>query len=223
LPTSEHGRFFEDPLKLGRSRFHYGKTEIPSCDKTTLGNRRQPPHDFRSVPFSFSTLSTYVQSKFSAPSLHDNDNGAKTAMAPTSAEKNEKNGRKKVEPNQGGRRGDSGEKERYSYRVWQKRGTQESRKSLIRCSRQRNSSLAESRGKGEERVKEKGGRRVAPRLDLEGELKIVSDTNVVESILSIAVAGKRTEGERSERTAPFESGMESSNSRSRYVPFRPIS
>ncbi|KYQ51142.1 hypothetical protein ALC60_09790 [Trachymyrmex zeteki] len=96
-------------------------------------------------------------------------------------------------------------------------GTQESRKSLIRCSRQRNSTLAENRGKGEER-------RVAPRLDLEGELKIVSDyTNVVKSILSIAVASKRAEEERSERTAPFESGMESSNSRSRYVPFRPIS
>lgn len=30
-------------------------------------------------------------------------------------------------------------------------GTQESRKSLIRCSRQRNSTLAENRGKGEER------------------------------------------------------------------------
>ncbi|KYM97677.1 hypothetical protein ALC62_11622, partial [Cyphomyrmex costatus] len=79
--------------------------------------------------------------------------------------------------------------------------TQESRKSLIRCSRQRNSLPAENRGRREERVKEKGGRRVAPAaLDLEGELKIVS-----------------------ERTAPFESGMESSNSRSRYVPFRPIS
>ncbi|EGI60990.1 hypothetical protein G5I_10752 [Acromyrmex echinatior] len=206
LPTSEHGRFFEDPLKLGLSRFRHDETEIPSCDKTTLGNWRQPPHDFRRVPFSFSTLSTYVQSKFSAPSLHDNDNGAKTATAPTSAEKNEKSGRKKVKSNQGGRRGDSGEKERY------------------RCSSQRNSSLAENRGKGEERVKEKGGHRVAPRLDLEGELKIVSDyTNVVESIPSIAVASKRAEGERSERTAPFESGMESSNSRSRYVPFRPIS
>lgn len=73
-------------------------------------------------------------------------------------------------------------------------------------------------------MKEKGGHRVAPRLDLEGELKIVSDyTNVVKSILSIAVASKRAEEERSERTAPFESGMESSNSRSRYVPFRPIS
>ncbi|XP_012060728.1 PREDICTED: opsin, blue-sensitive-like [Atta cephalotes] len=77
----------------------YVAAEIPSCDKTTLDNWRQPPHDFRSVPFSFSTLSTYVQSKFSAPSLHDND--AKTATAPTSAEKNEKSGRKKVESNQG--------------------------------------------------------------------------------------------------------------------------
>jgi len=32
------------------------------------------------------------------------------------AEKNEKSGRKKVEPNQGGKRGDSGGKERYSCR-----------------------------------------------------------------------------------------------------------
>lgn len=54
------------------------------------------------------------------PSLSDdNDNGAKTATAPTSTEKNEKSGRKKVEPNQRGKRGDSGEKERYSYRVQQ--------------------------------------------------------------------------------------------------------
>lgn len=58
--------------------------------------------------------------------------------------------------------------------------------------------------------------------------------NVAESIaiLSIASRGKKEERERerekakekkSKRAASFKSGMESSNSRSRYVPFRPIS
>ncbi|KYN35519.1 hypothetical protein ALC56_10076, partial [Trachymyrmex septentrionalis] len=187
LSTSEYDRFFEDPLKLGLSQFH-DETEIPSCDKTTLGNWRQPPHDFRSAPFSFSTLPTYVQSKFSAPSLHDNDNGTKAATAPTIAEKNEKSG---IEFGR-------------------------TSKELV--------ARRESRKRRRKSEGEKGGHRVAPRLDLEGELKIVSDyTNVVESILSIAVASRRAEGERSGRTAPFESGMESSNSSSRYVPFRPIS
>ncbi|TGZ48021.1 Uncharacterized protein DBV15_05768 [Temnothorax longispinosus] len=207
----------------------FQSAEIPSCDKATLGDRRQLPHDFPSVPFTFPALSTYVQSKFSAPSLRDddNDNGAKTATA------RRRRARRRMRRVVGKRWSQT---KRESKEIVARKNviaielgrteTQESRKSLIRCSRQRNSSLAESRGKGEERAKEKGwpsrcaatrsGRRIknSPRL-----------TNVVESIavLSIAVESKRAEAERSERTAPFESGMESSNSRSRYVPFRPIS
>jgi len=135
----------------------FQSAEIASCDKATLSNRRQPPHDFPGVPFSFPALSTYVQSKFSAPSLRDdNDNGAKTATAPTSAEKNEKSGRKKVEPT----KGESEEivvKKNVIAIEFGRTETQESRKSLIRCSHQRNSSLAERvEVKREERAREKG-------------------------------------------------------------------
>lgn len=52
--------------------------------------------------------------------------------------------------------------------------TQESRKSLIRCSRQRNSSFAESRGKGEERAREKGwpSRCIATRSGIKNSLRL---------------------------------------------------
>lgn len=51
----------------------------PIALKATLGNprRRSPaPDDIPDIPFSFPAFSTYVQSKFSAPSLcNDDDNG----------------------------------------------------------------------------------------------------------------------------------------------------
>lgn len=195
-PVQSTEKYIRGPLndKISNQQKSYRATGRFSA---TAGTH---PTIFPGVPFSFTALSTYVQSKFSAPSRRDDtDNGAKTA---TARRRMRRAVGKRWSQTKGGRaKGGIVVKKDVIAVEFGRTGTQESRKSLIRCSRQRNSSCAESRGKGEERgAREKGvGRRAASRLDLEGELKIASDYVRRMNRLPFCLSRRReAEAERSE-------------------------
>lgn len=140
------------------------------------GDRRQPPHDFPGVPFSLPAAFDLRTIKvFRAKSAR--------RRRQLRRQRRRRRARRRMRRVVGKRWSQTkGESEEIVARKnviaieFGRTGTQESRKSLIRCSRQRNSTLArESQGEEDGRARERGDHRVAPRLDLEGELKIVPD------------------------------------------------